>query len=300
MSPEPRAAATVEELAATREALRSELEQIDWRSPDSPLARNLRERLQLATVQLAVSEVRRDIPAAASLVLTDSEEGQGQGGYEILMALGSDGSILQSVSVWIRSACRTPVAGDKSPSLADLAWSIPLNDDSWAEGIADLKHSALSGKTATIDIDAALAKPAPPRPGNRGALISQLEATRNVLDIMREQTRQAEAAHRLASLRLAAATILERFPDAATMELTPDPCGSGRLQIRSIDGAEGALYTSGWDGTRIVDGRGEDGTPSVNELISGVGQDFPEHGGGPVQQSRGHIVVDLLAVCGPA
>lgn len=295
MAPET-PAASVEELAETREALRAELGQLDWQSTDTPLARYLRQRLQLASVQLAVAVVRRDIPSAAFLALNQGDEGQGQGGYEVLMVLGADGSTLRSVSIWIDSAAK-PVAGGTTPSLADLVWSISLSDDTWAEGIAMVANSPLNGKSATIDIDAALAKPAPGRPGNKGALIAHLSATQNVLDIMREQTRQAEDAHRVASLRLAAATILERFPKATTMELRPKSDGSGNAEVYSISGPEGPLYTSGWDGTTVVDGRGEDGTPSLNELVSGA--ECPDGDGVPPHRNHGRIVISLPALLGP-
>lgn len=258
-------AASEPDITAMAEAL-DEL-RVGWgRRADLPTAtgEHLDRTMQHSSVQLAAAVVRRNYPGARALVIRENQDGEDQ--YDMHRVLDEDGNDIESTaddSTWIYEE----IDGEGSSSLGELSWVINVQDDTWAGGIAEIHESKYYGKVATIDIDAAIAKPAPPRPGSKADLLERHAASGERVAAARRQYRAARDADQHAAVQLAAASILERYPGADTLHLaenTDEP--GGAMNVISVSGPGGEIAHC-TDGDDFHLEPGADGTPELEELL---------------------------------
>lgn len=255
----------IEAMADALDALR-----LDWAKIPSSGIEHRDRTTQHAAVQLAAASIRRDHPGARTLVLRENQYGEGR--YEPLSVLDKNGNPIRDAetdATWIYEE----VAGEGSVSMHELTGTLNLEDDSWADGIAELRESSFNGSMALIDIDAAIAKPAPPAPGSKAGLLERYAATGERVAASRLQYRAAQDLDQHASVQLAAASILERYPEADTLHLSENADeGDGSMQVEAIsgNGTEIAHYA---DGDDFHLKPGTDGTPDLEHLLGDLNTD---------------------------
>lgn len=263
--PAPQSAPTEPDIAAMAEARDALMEKWEAHSRKSPDFDVIDQQMQHAAVQLAAAAVRRDFPAAKTLVLRENEDGENQ--YDPMAINNGEGFPIVDLE-GDRDWTRNEVNGDNSVNLSELAWTLNLEDDAWAGGIAEIHDSKHNGKVATIDIDAALAKPAP-----KELTAVDVAAKRHAgLSAAKERTaaqaRLANIAAQQASVQLLSTVILDKLPTATRLSIRDDADGNGRFEAVCVFDTEGSVLATGdlnEDG--LFDERFGEGETTLHDLI---------------------------------
>ena len=258
----PGAASDINAMAEARDALMEKWEDHSRNSPDFDV---IDQQMQHASVQLAAASVRRDYPGAKTLVLRENEDGENQ--YDPIAINDAGGQPIvnrEDDDDWTRDE----VNGDNSVNLSELAWALNLEDDAWSGGIAEIHDNKFNGKTATIDIDAALAKPAPVQMTPVEAAARRHADLSAARERTAAQARLADTAAQHASVQLLSASILEKHPSATRLNIRDDSDGNGRFEAVSVMDAEGTVLATGdlnEDG--MFDDRVGDGETTLHDLV---------------------------------
>lgn len=229
----------VHSLDAARDKLRETWDQVDWNAEGTPDTEFLDRQMQHASVQLAAAVILRDYPGAATLVLRENEDGEKQ--YDMLAVRDVNGNNIVDTSVdndWTLNE----VTGTSSAELGELGWSLNVADDTWAEGIAEITRSKAYGKSAEVNLHDALAKPAPVRIPTATEIIDRRDDAWQLAARARKHAQMAAATVDHANVQLAAALVLEKFPQAETLhlrrEMDPD---LGFMEAYAVSGPDGNL-----------------------------------------------------------
>ena len=227
----------VHSLAAARDELRETWDEVDWNAEGTPDTAFLDQQMQHASIQLAAAVILRDYPDAATLALRENEDGEKQ--YDMLAVRDAQGTNIVDTSVdndWTMNE----VTGTNSAELGELGWSLNVADDTWAEGIAEITNSQAYGKSAEVDLQAALAKPAPVRTPTTTEIIDRRDEAFMLAAKARHHARMATDTLDHANIQVAAALVLEKFPEAETLHLRDEAAlGAGFLEAYAVSGPDG-------------------------------------------------------------
>lgn len=128
--------------------------------PDSEEFARVDREHQHASVQCAAAVLLAECPTATTLTIRENADGEHQ--YDVLGAADADGN-----AVYPRGFTEDSGWGltyGNNAMMDETLWAVNTGDDAWAEGIATITDSKHDGKTAVIDLKAALAAPVPSAP----------------------------------------------------------------------------------------------------------------------------------------
>lgn len=126
-------------------------------APDSEEFAAIDREHQHASVQCAAAVLLSECPTAATLTIRENEDGENQ--YDIVGAADADGNAVYPRGFNEDSGWSVMYGNDAM--LDETLWAVNTRDDTWAEGIATITNSRYDGKTAVIDLKAALTAPVP-------------------------------------------------------------------------------------------------------------------------------------------
>lgn len=249
-------------MSDARDALMEKWEDHSRKSPDFDV---IDQQMQHAAVQLAAAAVRRDYPSAKTLVLRENEDGENQ--YDPMAINNDEGFPIVDLE-GDRDWTRDEVNGNNSVNLSELAWALNLEDDAWAGGIAEIHNSKRDGKIAAIDIDAALAKPAPEELTAVDVAAKRHAGLNAAKERTAAQARLANIAAQQASVQLLSTVILDKLPTATRLSIRDDADGNGRFEAVCVYDTEGSVLATGdlnEDG--LFDERFGEGETTLHDLI---------------------------------
>lgn len=111
-------------------------------------------KFQRSSMELAAGAVLRDYPDAQTLVMRENEDGENQ--YDVLAIRDANGTDIVGPEDEDEYWEENLIGEQGSPELGSMAWAADIHDDAWAEGIADITWDRSYGKTAVLDVHAAL------------------------------------------------------------------------------------------------------------------------------------------------
>lgn len=282
----------VHSLNTARDELRERWDEVDWNAEGTPDTAFLDQQMQHASIQLAAAVILRDYPGAATLALRENEDGEKQ--YDMLAVRDANGTNIVSTSVdndWTFNE----VTGANSAELGELGWSLNVADDTWAEGIAEITHSKAYGKSAEVDLQAALAKPAPVRTPTTTEIIDRRDAAFILAAKARHHARMATETLDHANIQVAAALVMEKFPEAETLHLRDEATlGTGFLEAYAVSGPDGNTTLLGEEEKFETE---LDGAVELHEYVGSIKSDRIEWARGIASPGtyRGDFDVDLKA-----
>ncbi|MCC3299315.1 hypothetical protein [Arthrobacter caoxuetaonis] len=259
-------AASGQQLTQQRIKDRDEIREIldSAEDPDSREMKQLDRLQQHLSIQLAADSIIKQFPGASSIVLRENEDGENQ--YDLLSVRDDAGNELagREDNDWTRNE----IAGPNSPQLDELCWALDTEDDGWAKGIGRITRDRYNGKTAEIDLVSAVDKVAPPRSIAAVEAAENYAASQERMEHLRKQTAMIQEINDHASMRLVAAGILDKYPDARRLKCSRDINSNGRLEVLAVLDADGNVVADPDFDTELndVDLLGGNG-PTVRTLV---------------------------------
>lgn len=249
------------------EAARETIREAWMDAEDTPEFPQVDRQMQRASAQLAAAAVLRDYPGAETLVLWENADGENQ--YDVIAV--RDANELDIVDSFEDSDwTRNEVGGTNSVQLDELGWALDLQDDGWAEGIAEVSNDRFNGKTAVINLKAAVEAPPvslTPRQVTNAALkrYTDLAAFRARSG---RNTKGFKEASQQASVQLLAASLLEKYPTAAKLNVQDSYDRPEGYEVLSLVDADNRVLEQGKYGNgnffeQYVPGGG----PKLNDLL---------------------------------
>lgn len=252
-------------LIAQRIQDRDEIREI-LENAEDPTSREMQQldRLhQHLSIQLAATGILQQFPGSSTVVLRENEDGENQ--YDLLAIQDAEGNEMAGRGGdWTRNE----IAGPNSPQLDELCWALDTKDDGWAKGIGGIASDRYNGKTAKIDLVSAVDKVAPPRSIAAVEAAEQYAAAQERMEHLRKQNVMIQEINDHASMRLVAAGILDKYPDARLLKCSRDINSDGRLEVIAVLDADGNVVADPDFDTELndVDLLGGNG-PTVRTLV---------------------------------
>ncbi|MGK3708642.1 hypothetical protein [Arthrobacter sp. IK3] len=242
----------------------------DAEDADSPEMQQLDRVYQHASMQLAAAAILKDFPGAETVVLRENEDGENQ--YDLIAVRDADGNELAGLedNDWTRKE----IDKENSPQLDELCWALNPEDDGWASGIGRITTDRHYGKTAEINLVAAVDKVAPPRSPAAVAAAESYAASQQQMEFIRQQVQMVQEINDHASMKLVAAGILDKYPGAERLTCIKDNESNGRLEVMAVFDREGnVLADADMDMALSQDDLLGGNGPSVRTLIQNMDPD---------------------------
>lgn len=246
---------TREQRLARRDEIQETL--LEAEDAESPEMQQLDRVYQHASMQLAAAAILKDFPGAETVVLRENEDGENQ--YDLLAVRDADGNELagRDDDDWTRNE----IDKENSPQLNELCWALNPKDDRWADGIGRITRDRYNGKTAEINLAAAVEKVAPPRTVAAAAAAEKYAVAQEKMEHIRQQVRMVQEINDHASMQLVAAGILDKYPGAERLTCSKDMNSNGRLEVIAVFDGEG----------NVLADADEDMALSEDDLLGGKG-----------------------------